>query len=592
MDLADQFRNPSRPILTGLFFFVVASIAVLTTRFDGGVAFIWVASAILLAELMVIPYRRWPITIACCAVASTGATGLFGLGPAAAIPLTVANLAEAGICAIVLRRTLARGSAEPLPQVAAFALVAGLIVPAFSGLLAAAATSWTSDTDFWLNWFHWYAGHALGLLIFTPILRMLLRGELGAWLKRTARHEKWEAACLLLLFALMIGAVFAQTQYPLLFLPILPLIVIAFRVGRIGAAAAIVLLTIIGGALTLNGLGPVNMIDASSGSRVQFFQFYVAICFLIALPAAAELDARKRLFQRLAESEGRYRLITDNSGDVIMNLTANGVIRYVSPSVRAVFGYAPDELVGRPIHGLIHEADLPEVVAVHRRALATPGVTFTIQGRALAQSGQMVWCETITRAIDDPVAGTVGVVSAIRDITERKAAEIELSEAANTDPLTRVANRRAFVHVLDRLILRVASGEGRGCVAVLDIDHFKQVNDTYGHAVGDVVLKAFVDRLRPSLRASDLIGRLGGEEFALILWEANLGEGQLVCERLLRAVSERRIVAGDRVTLPITFSIGLTGIDGRSTTAELIEVADKALYLAKSSGRNCLRLAA
>ena len=122
--------------------------------------------------------------------------------------------------------------------------------------------------------------------------------------------------------------------------------------------------------------------------------------------------------------------------------------------------------------------------------------------------------------------------------------------------------------------------------------YFKEINDRYGHGVGDQVLSSFVERLRPGLRGGDSIGRLGGEEFAILLTGADIQRASMVCERLRNMVSERRISAVGCESITVTFSAGLVELKGRADRAELLDAADKALYRAKNSGRNCLRLAA
>ena len=130
------------------------------------------------------------------------------------------------------------------------------------------------------------------------------------------------------------------------------------------------------------------------------------------------------------------------------------------------------------------------------------------------------------------------------------------------------------------------------CLLMIDIDHFKSVNDRYGHGVGDKVLSSFVERLRPGLRGGDSIGRLGGEEFAILLTGTDIQRASMVCERLRKMVSAQRISTVGSESIAITFSAGLVELDGRASRADLLDAADKALYRAKNSGRNCLRLAA
>lgn len=159
----------------------------------------------------------------------------------------------------------------------------------------------------------------------------------------------------------------------------------------------------------------------------------------------------------------------------------------------------------------------------------------------------------------------------------------ELRRAVVTDPLTGLANRRAFVEALDAHVGQKRSG----CLAIIDIDHFKQVNDRHGHAAGDRVLQAFGEVARSTLRSSDMVARIGGEEFAVILGEATIEQACAVCQRLHDRLADSRIVF-DGETIGVTISTGIAAI-GSDAEAVLL-AADRALYQAKRSGRS--RLAA
>ena len=163
-----------------------------------------------------------------------------------------------------------------------------------------------------------------------------------------------------------------------------------------------------------------------------------------------------------------------------------------------------------------------------------------------------------------------------------RARNAELDRIARSDPLTGLANRR---HLDEQLAVHAASAERHHhelSVAVVDIDNFKTVNDTFGHGAGDTVLQEVARRLAASARVEDVVGRWGGEEFVVILPHCGVEGAALVAERIREAVAETPVPCDDGVTIPVTVSIGCTGGgDGR-----LIERADAALYEAKKAGRN------
>lgn len=587
-------RTPSswQPFVTGLVYFITAAFAVMTSRFGGGLAFIWISNAFLMAELLTTPTRYWWKAILACSIASAMATGLFGLGPTAALPMVLVNLAESmmvvAICRSQSREQTFVGSLRPL---FIFILALTVIANPIAGLAAAFVASSVTTVPFWHSWLQWYSGHVLGAMTFTPILVQLLRGEWRQWLKSTPNLAKFEVIGLLALFAFITAQVFFIARYPLLFLPMLPLVVISFRAGHMGAAIAIVLLALIGGTATAMGFGPIARIDVSHGTHVQFFQFYLAISFLLSMPVAADLSGRKRLFQMLSDSEARFRILADNSGDMVFNISAGGIIQYASPSAKEFMNIGPDGLVDMPLEEIVLSADRVVVANALRRAIKHPGSVQMVEFRPLHVVNGVSWWEMAVRAILNEHATAVGVVCTIRDMSRHKAVQQELQIAANVDGLTGAATRRAFLQRLEAEIQDLAAG-GKACVALIDVDHFKSVNDQHGHGAGDQALRALVACMRKGLRQIDMIGRLGGEEFAILLPQTDLSQAGLICERLRAAVEDMAIAIDNGRSIHITFSAGLVETDGADHAALVIEAADKALYNAKRSGRNCLRLAA
>ena len=582
-------RPLPRAIAIGLLYALTASAAVSATRFDGSVAFIWVANAVLVAELAVSPRSRHLATLLSCGVASAVATALFGFGPEAAGPLAAVNLLESMTAyAALCRLNPRRGPLDSLRGITGFVLSVGVVGPAVSAIGGATVAQSLGHGAFATNWLHWYAGHALGALTFMPLATFALRGEVRQWITSVNRVALAEATAVLGLMAAVSFAVFYQTRLPLLFLPMLPLMIATFRLGRFGAAASVTILAVVGGVLTLTGHGPVDLIDASQGARMQFLQFYLAVVVLTALPVSADLTRRKRLFLELCESEARYRLLADNSSDIVMNIDRRGLVRYVSPSISAIGGYEPAAVLDRPAIELVLAEDHAAVQATHLDALARPDQTHVVEHRGVTAGGETRWYETHTRGVRGEDGDTTGVVSAIRDITHRKHIEARLAQDADTDALTGLANRRAFLRTIDQAL---ATGRN-ACIAFLDIDHFKQVNDRHGHPAGDAVLQRFAAIALQTVRDSDVVARIGGEEFAVLLRGAGIEEAAMVCERLRASVAAAVITGEGHTPIRITVSTGIVPLDLTRTPADLFRAADDALYRAKTAGRNRLELAA
>ncbi|MEC7399082.1 MAG: diguanylate cyclase [Pseudomonadota bacterium] len=167
----------------------------------------------------------------------------------------------------------------------------------------------------------------------------------------------------------------------------------------------------------------------------------------------------------------------------------------------------------------------------------------------------------------------------------------QLEQKASSDEMTGLSNRRAFMAALDRSVARSADGRKELAYAIFDIDQFKSINDTHGHAVGDAVIAEVARRALAAFRARDLVGRIGGEEFGVILPAANRTEAMDACARMRAAIEAEPITIG-RKAIPVTVSIGVAQLRVQEDTASLMARADEALYLAKNGGRNLVRLAA
>ncbi len=193
---------------------------------------------------------------------------------------------------------------------------------------------------------------------------------------------------------------------------------------------------------------------------------------------------------------------------------------------------------------------------------------------------------------------TLLILSIIATIYLRRAVQAEaiawrnLQRNATTDELTELANRRTFIDALNRAIVRArTSGKSTLCVAILDIDHFKSINDRFGHPAGDTVLHMVAKRTTEALRSRDVVGRLGGEEFGIILPAADTSTARIACDRMREALCASPIATTDAI-IQVTVSVGVAQLQDGDDAASLIARADAALYEAKNTGRNQVCLAA
>jgi diguanylate cyclase (GGDEF)-like protein/PAS domain S-box-containing protein len=301
------------------------------------------------------------------------------------------------------------------------------------------------------------------------------------------------------------------------------------------------------------------------------------------LRQANDAVERERLASTdLAASEQRFRTLVQNSSDVFLILKPDGTVDYQSPAVERVLGYPPGERLGRQIFELTHPDDLGFVKAVIGELMQSPGAVRTIELRSRHADGSWRTLEATGRnMLADPMVN--GIVVNYRDVTERKVLERQLIHEAFHDPLTGLANRALFIDRVDHALTRRDEPK-RLAVLFMDVDDFKTINDSLGHAAGDLVLVAVAERLRGCLRPEDTVARLGGDEFGVLVEDAEVGLPQELAARLLGSLRNPFEISGKQVHIQASVGVAYAGGDTH-TANELLRNADVAMYTAKNRGK-------
>lgn len=262
-----------------------------------------------------------------------------------------------------------------------------------------------------------------------------------------------------------------------------------------------------------------------------------------------------------------------------------GVYQGCNKAFSDIMGKRSDELLGMTVFDL-SPRDLAQVYFDADEALMASGGEQRYEAQIQLPSGErrdVMFYKSVLRDAHGQVTGLVGT---LLDITERKALELRLADLAQHDPLTGLLNRRAILAHLEGLHKDRRQILQPVCLMMIDVDHFKSINDQHGHAVGDEVLRTVSHSLVAQLRDSDRVGRIGGEEFLVVLGSTDLPHAQQVAERLRHELSQLTVTSANQ-TLRITVSIGLAQSQTHEEDwAEVIGRADAGLYEAKRGGRN------
>lgn len=299
------------------------------------------------------------------------------------------------------------------------------------------------------------------------------------------------------------------------------------------------------------------------------------------------LARQKRAGTALAVSEARFRATFEQAAIGIAHTSLDRRYLQVNQKFCDMLGYTRDELVGMPSNSITHPDDIESAGSYRQQLLAGLVKSATAERRYVRKDGSVLWANRTVSLVRDHAGVPLYFLRVVEDITERKRLEQELRELAATDMLTGLPNRRAFIARLEEEHARLRRFDGQqAAVLMLDLDYFKNINDTWGHPAGDAVLREVATVINEQIRQVDLCSRLGGEEFAVLLTGAAPEAAREFAERLRRKIAEI-VVNHEGNKIKVTASIGVAALRAADDSADASLLrADRALYKAKETGRD------
>jgi len=572
---------------------------------SSGLEALWPSNAIVLAILILAGRDRGDLA----AITAGGAAGSIALhlvyrDPASIlISLTAANIVESSLAYALLRLAGVRGGlVDRVGNYFALA-VAAAVAGIFSAGIGGFGLWVGRHVPYWEGWFSWYVSGLLSAVMVTPSVMVAVD-----LVRHRSRAPNVKAVLEFLglswLVAALTAYVFLDTRLPLTFVVPPAVSLLTFRFRAVGAVAGVAIVTTIAACATAAGYGPIALLLwHQPGDQVLLLQVFIATNLLSALPVAAALNERDHQADETRAFAEHFKSVVENIGEVIFRIDGQGRWAYLNPAWETLTGRVIGATIGRSWLELVEPSARPELVA-QADAVLRGEERSTRRAVRLETPDGLRWVELFIQGLRDQDGRVTGATGTLRDIDDRKRLEEHVITAkrraeqrareatllASTDELTGIANRRAFMSQLDREIAGATEFGWPLAVAMFDVDHFKNVNDRYGHAVGDRVLQLIAARAASVVRGGDLVGRLGGEEFGILMPGATLEEAAHVAERLRQAMET---VAELDESLPgVTISIGIASRESQRSAKELLASADVALYAAKGEGRNRVRIAA
>lgn len=575
-----------------LLYCLLAVLSLLLAARPGQIATLWFANPVGAVALLAVRRAQWPVMLGALGLANLLANVAVTLPegmPGAAVWRSAAafvpgNCVEMLLAAVLLTRAGVRARDLQHPYRMALLFAMGSLLPALlSGLLGAVLVASPGASEFSRVWAAWLAGSLIGNVAVLPL-------ALSIWLEgprllQQALASLRNQGLLLLVMAITLVAATTLPQ---------PLVVISVGLGLLAAV----------GGLTLTALGTLLaavLIGLLVGSGVLLLppstawwgdSLYYGAVLATLLPGiflAATVDSRRDMFDRLSVSEARLNSLYTQTPAMLHSLDADGRIIHVSQQWLRTLGFAEHEVLGRPVSDFL----APDSVAEFARLAGAPPLgedgPVVSDLKMLRSDGGVIDVVMSSIRENDRQGRTLRQLAVVEDVTE-KIRLAALSHFAEHDALTGLPNRVLLNDRLERLCAHHSRHGGQFAVAFLDLDHFKDINDTHGHDAGDVLLKAVASRLEAVLRSSDTVCRQGGDEFVLLLsGHEDRQHVQSLATKVLAQVAQP-CALGDALGAPvvdISCSLGIAIFpEHGEDPATLLLRADQAMYAAKRAGRN------
>jgi diguanylate cyclase (GGDEF)-like protein/PAS domain S-box-containing protein len=600
-------------LLVGFAFYLGCKLGLALATPTDKIATFFPANAIVLAALLLTDQRRWWAYLLVMVLADISISMEYGLLAHRVVLFSIANFLEALVAAVSLRYLLASPiKFEQISEMLRFFLVV-FVSGSFAACVASAVTFFEApELSYWSFWRAWFLSDTIGLLIVTPLIILGFQAGLS-WLKSVKFNRTLEALglalCLFIVSYYALGAEAGVTDnFPaLLYAPLPFLLWAAIRFNGIGVYLAILVITTFSVGTAANGLGPFT--SSSPIENVLSVQFYLIATAVPIMLLSAVLSQHRLTVQEknnaieekdkratglaIANKELSIAATVFESQEGMMVTDASTVIIRVNRAFTHITGYSAEDAVGQTPRLLSSGMQRKKFYATMWDSINSTGMW---EGEILnrRKNGEVYPEYLYITAVKNAEGIVTNYVASRTDITSSKSASDEIERLYSIDLLTELPNRRLFLDRLKQALAISAHSGRRGALLFLDLDKFKNINDTQGHNVGDLLLQHVAKRLTACLREGDTVSRFGGDEFVVLL--ENLSEHAIeaatqtkdIANKISRSLNQAYQL--DAHSCFNSASIGATLFIGHELMAEeLLKQADIAMYQSKVQDGNTLR---
>ena len=309
------------------------------------------------------------------------------------------------------------------------------------------------------------------------------------------------------------------------------------------------------------------------------------------LSVTRDVSEQKRVEMALRESEKRFRDTLEHAPIGMTVASLKGQILLANKAFCNMLGYDKDELESMRFSDFTHPDDLHKSLSLRQQLLENTIDSYQSEKRYMHKSGCVVWVQISVTTLRDDSGIPTRFVAQIEDVSQRKRDHELIHQLAYYDTLTNLPNRRLLTDRFDQAIAQAKRYRRSLAVMFLDLDHFKEINDRYGHDVGDELLKEVADRIAKCVRVGDTVSRQGGDEFIVVLPEVSQQEdAEAVARKILDALATPIPVGTQALRVTTSIGVSIRPVDGSENATDLMKKADMAMYAAKDAGRNQFRI--
>lgn len=566
---------------------LLARLVLTVSTANGNATIFWIPGGLALAALLVWGWKYWPAVF----VGGLAAGLMVNDPPSVSFFLATGNTLETLLAVWLFHKFL--GDKLDLKQPRDFFYLA--LVAICSATISALIGPFTLLTADYLTWqtvagnmLRWWQADTLGILLGTPLF-LIWRNFPHSWFSGKGLVETFALITLTLLTgqALFLNWTPISGQMALGYW-IFPIVVWgAVRRGQHGASLIISITAVqaLLGAAQGNGLFASDMV----ATGLQNFWFYMLILTFVGIALAIFVESRTRAKDALKDAETKLKTILNTIPDLVWLKDVNGVYLACNPRFESFIGKKEHEIVGKTDYDFF-DKDLADFFRKNDHAAIEKGdLNANEEMITFASDRHQETLETTKTPVYDHMGNLIGVLGIGHDITKRKHAESEIKNYANFDQLTQLPNRRLFHDRLEQEVKRAQREQYLIALFFIDLDRFKEVNDTLGHEIGDQLLVEAASRIKLCVRDYDTVARLGGDEFTVILSELhNISDIGRIAQSIIDKLTEPFSLSDREVYISASIGIAIYPDDATSV-ADLIKHADQTMYAAKNDGRSCFR---